>query len=417
MNPTDAFAAAPGIRVRLLSGDDGPASLRFFEVSPFCADGRYVAYTRYPYEDREPRPGDTAHVVIRTDVQTDPVAVLPTTAWDSQLGAQVQWCGSGHRLAFNVIGPHGRPQACIHDLDTNRSRLLEGPVYQASPDGMTLASADLTAIGETQRGYGVHVDSAARLPRARIPQDDGIWLTEVTTGRCRLACSIADLLASTGITPQPEEFFYCFHVMWNHRGDRLLVVVRAVTEGRQRQRRWVLTCAPHGEDAAMVVDDQLWARPGHHPNWTPDGDHILMNLTLNADSPMQLVQLPAHGGAPQVMVGGLPGSGHPRWHPRRPFILTDAYRHEPFADKEGSVPLRLLGHDGNETHLLCVPTAPRWEGLDKRWRIDPHPAWDHDRDRFAFNAAWNGTRHLFLADLTTYAWPVTEGPATVSTDQ
>ena len=63
---------------------------RFFDTSPFSPSGRYLALTRFPFEDRLPAPGDVAEVIL-VDLKTgEQRSIAETRGWGTQLGAQVQ---------------------------------------------------------------------------------------------------------------------------------------------------------------------------------------------------------------------------------------------------------------------------------------------------------------------------------------
>ncbi|MDH7570762.1 MAG: hypothetical protein QHJ73_14370, partial [Armatimonadota bacterium] len=121
---------------------------RFFDTSPFSPSGRYLALTRLPFEDRLPRPGDTAEVVL-VDLHTGESRVVAhTRGWDTQLGAQAQWGANDQQLFFNDMDTRRwRPFAVLTNPETGERRALEGTVYMASPDGRQLASPCLLRTG------------------------------------------------------------------------------------------------------------------------------------------------------------------------------------------------------------------------------------------------------------------------------
>src|SRR5210317_1814350 len=69
---------------------------RFFDTSPFSPSGRYIALTRFPFEDRLPIPGDKAEVLLVDLTTGEQHLVAETRGWDTQLGAQVQWGADDH---------------------------------------------------------------------------------------------------------------------------------------------------------------------------------------------------------------------------------------------------------------------------------------------------------------------------------
>jgi hypothetical protein len=78
---------------------------RFYDTSPFSPSGRLLAVTRFPFEDRRPKPGDTAEIVIIDLESGEHRVVAETCGWDTQLGAQAQWGADDSSLFFNDLSP------------------------------------------------------------------------------------------------------------------------------------------------------------------------------------------------------------------------------------------------------------------------------------------------------------------------
>jgi len=165
---------------------------RFFNTSPISPSGRYAALTRLPFEDKYPSPGDIAEIVI-VDLHTgEHRIVAETRGWDTQLGAQTQWGTGDNELYFNDLDPAGwQPYGVRMNPHTGETRRLEGTIYMISPDGTAAASACLRRIGATQAGYGVLVPPSHIPVNRGAPADDGVYVTDLTSGK-------ASLLISTG---------------------------------------------------------------------------------------------------------------------------------------------------------------------------------------------------------------------------
>ena len=92
------------------------------------------------------------------------------------------------------------------------------------------------------------------------------------------------------------------------------------------------------------------------------------------------------------------GSGHPSFHNNGRHIVTDVYPDQDFASSSREVPIRLVDIERQtEQHLCFVYTLgmPNANVL----RIDPHPAWSRDYTQVCFNAAPEGRRQIFVADV------------------
>ena len=388
---------------------------RFYDTSPFSPSGRYLAVTRLPTERRPPRPGELADVLV-IDLNTgETKTVAQTCGWDVQLGAQVQWGADDGSLFFNDLDvATWTPFGVRLDPISGRSTRLDGTVYMISADGQWSASPCLLRTAVTQGGYGVVV------PRRRIPRnvgaaaDDGIYLTSTATGKSRLLVSLAQIVAEAQPAFRRDRYkagdFYGFHVKWNPQGTRLLFVLRWLPRRwgpnwlfkrrRQNGLKSVITMNADGSDIRVAVPDSLWAKGGHHPNWCPDGEHLIMNLNCHSDG-LRFVKVKYDGSTLETLAPSVRGSGHPTLHPDGRHLLTDAYQNEALAFGDGTTPIRWTNVlDSRETTLVRIRTAPRGTRPTGIMRVDPHPAWDRSYRRVAFNACPDGHRRVYAADLS-----------------
>ena len=391
-----------------ITPDHGRIIHRFFDTPPFSPSGRYVGLTRLPYEDRLPAPGDVAEVAT-VDLETGELRVVAETrGWDTQVGAHVQWGADDSQLFFNDLDVQTwRAVGVKLNPETGARKELEGTVYMVSADGKWAASPSLARIGLTQPGYGVVVPPDRMPLRRGAAEDDGVYVTDTNTGRSKLLVSLREVVETAQPKLDPGEYargdFYAFHVKWNLRGDRLMLVLRWLARDRgppAQMRAQLITMRSDGSEIRVAIPASEWSKGGHHPNWCPDGEHVTMNLRLDGRE-MRLVQARYDGADLRGLVDGIVGSGHPTLHPNGRHILTDAYPHEPVAYPDGSVPIRLIDiAEREERALIRVPSVPQVTGPHQALRVDPHPAWDRDFRRIAFNAYLYGTRRVCVADLS-----------------
>jgi len=377
---------------------------RFFDTSPISPSGRYVGLTRLPAEDRMPVAGEPAEIVV-IDLATGAHEIVAVThGWDTQLGAQVQWGPSDRELWFiDMHVDRWLPfSVCLDPLSGER-REIAADLYMVSPDGTKLAAPCLRRTRRTQFGYGVIAPDEYIPVNHGAPDDDGLSVTDVATGETTLVASFAAILdAALDPADYAEGDFYGFHVKWNLQGTRLMFVVRwnpHADSSWSARRAHVITMRPDGSEIRCAIPAEVWGRGGHHPNWTPDGERVMMNLKLDGEH-MRLVWARRDGADLRPMHPDLEGSGHPSLHPDGRHVVTDEYAHGALARDDGTTPLRLLDIDtGEETRLARIRTRPDYDGDLKVLRVDPHPAWAPDWRHVCFNACPDGTRDVFVADL------------------
>ncbi|ODU68641.1 MULTISPECIES: hypothetical protein [unclassified Novosphingobium] len=422
----------PLVPVHQITDGKRPTIHRFFDSCPISPSGRYIALNEFPYQDRPPAPGDRSFVVVVDLASGEEVYRDSTAAWDTQVGAQVQWGATDAALLFNRMDeatwlPHGVQV----DFTNGTERRFEAPVYHVSRDGRFAISPDLVKIGIAQAGYGVHVPPGRVAPNSGAPADDGIFITDLERGESRLLVSLADVCAA--IAPASDTFapetnaVYGFHTKWNDQGTRIMFIVRQFPAGARKgkSRNWLVTLDADGSNIRVAVPPHVWS-DGHHPNWEPNGDRIIMNLPPASSAglfgrmrillgkigrrtglPIGRAGVPLHfrsvrfDGADLRSVSRHQGSGHPTIHPGGGHLMTDCYAYEPMAANDGTVPLRLIDLATDAVrNAVRIDTAPAYKGPRSEYRIDPHPAWDAQGHLLTFNGAVNGVRSVFVADFS-----------------
>jgi hypothetical protein len=373
---------------------------RFFDTSPLSPSGKYLALFRMPYENKSPKAGDAGDVIL-VDMQTGKERVVAQTrGWEEQLGANVQWGKSDHELLFNDVDTTTWKAYCVVlDRATGKSRHLDGTIFMASNDGSKIASYNLIKSTYAQVGYGVIIPKNLIKRNIGPVNDDGINITDVASGKTKQIVTIKEIydksIPSIAIS-NPQDFeYYCFQVKWNPQGTRLLTTVQwSPVKGGARLRS-VITMRPDGSDIHTAITPEQWAKGGHHVNWTPDGEHLSMNLNVDGKEGLELITVKYDGTDLKTVF--TPGSGHPSYHPKGlPLIVTDAYPDEPITKRNGTVPIRLLHTDTNrEEHIAEVFVS----NTNGEFRIDPHPAWDRSGRFVIFNGYVGNTRNVFVADL------------------
>ena len=301
----------------ILTSPDVSSVHRFFDTSPFSPTGRYVGITRMGIkENRFVKIGDTAEIVV-IDLWTGKTDVCAnTTAWDSQVGSHVQWGTSDRELYFNTIEQE-HPRGVVLNIFTKERRLFDCPIYQVSPNGLYSVAPDLTMIKYTQLGYGVFVPHTRASTNASAT--NGLYLTDLTTGKCRLLVSLHDIAVFAKIPPSTP--MYGFHTKWSSDGEMIMFVVRTLTPASQgllssllptqpKMARinhmfvvsiageilahvvsWGTACsllptAQYGGRVTHVVGDIAVRGDGNHPNWIPGTHNISINYRQTCDYPI-----------------------------------------------------------------------------------------------------------------------------------
>jgi hypothetical protein len=308
-----------------------------------------------------------------------------------QAGCHLQWGATDDDLYFNENGAWG-PYGVHLNLSTLKQTRLFGTVYTVNR-GYVVSPALDNII--SQYGYGV-------FPKQVKTIGCGIFLTDLNHNSTELLVSlerIIDILPEDR-RPTKDERACVFHTKLSPDTTKVLFVVNFIkASGKRRNTLFCYdreTCRLH-----VTVSDRIWSLGGHHPNWCPDSEHVIMNLRRHHKT-LTFTKIKYDGSSIERIGGRTIGSGHPTMH-KNGYILTDAYQHNKLFSKDGTVPLRWISPSGEETELCRVNTDFRTGSskiLDRMHRVDPHPAWSRDMTKIAFNGLYEGLRGVYVGDMS-----------------
>ncbi|NQX60728.1 hypothetical protein [Paenibacillus qinlingensis] len=391
----------PLVPVWCVTPNEGRVIHRFFDTSPISPSGRYIALFRLPVVERNPKPGEIGQVLL-IDLQTGKEKeVASTHGWESQLGSNVQWGPTDQDLFYNDVNPETwQPYGVKLNPFTGDKQVLAGAVFMVSPDGASVATTCPVRARRTQLGYGVMVPDERVPINDGFPMDDGLYITDTSTGRSKLLLPIGEMLMQLPEHFNKDEYMqgqsYGFQCKWNQQGTKLLFVLRWIPNDGGPRRNHVLTMNSDGSDVRLALSWRIWALGGHHINWHPDGEQITMNLNIEGEG-LRFVRMRYDGTGLCKLLNTTPGSGHPSIHPGGIYLLTDAYQEDEVAFGDGTVPIRLVDlRDGKDQMIARIETE---QPYDFTLRVDPHPAWSRSGDFVVFNGNVDGTRRVYVADL------------------
>lgn len=377
-----------------------PDSLhRFFDTSPLSPSGRFIAFTQLRRPNAMQEPGETARVIVIDLFTGKTVLRRNTPVWDLQVGCHIQWGPDDRTLYFNNMEP-GKfvPFGVKVDFQAKTGHRMAGPVYMVSPDGRMSATACLRRMRLAQAGYSVVVPNG-EIPRfSGATRQDGFFVTDLETGRERMLASMRRIVEEAGIAHtvhDKRDRLFGFHCKWNADSSRLMLVLRHRKPG-SNQRSHLITMKSDGTDIQLALPSKIWARGGHHPNWHPDGKHIVMNLA-DRDGILRFTQFRYDGTGTRILSKRVLGSGHPSISANGRFVMTDA---KPF-ERVGGGPLgrspqRLIDlRSGHEDRLALFDTANPHSD-HRLHRVDLHPAWDQNHQMVVVNTLLEGRRHVLI---------------------
>jgi hypothetical protein len=390
------------VPITQVTPDDGSYVSTYYDISSVSRSQRYLAVTKVPELNRVPKFGETVDICV-IDLQEQTIEKVYTTkAWGYQVGANLEWGPTDRYLYTNdVLDGIG---VCVEiDLETYQTKAYEGPKYNISPDGTYVVGFPLELLNVTQQGYGYpskSFENPQKLP-VGASTAEGIWKTDLKTNERTLLVSLFDV-ASKIPEPAPEKngTFYFWHTKFNNQGTKIMQVLRCMfPSGNGGRNAMVFTFDVDGGNIRFTVGaPDVWGSMGGHPNWHPDGEHLIRNILIGDTE--RFCQFRYDGTEFKVLSETLEGTGHPRIEPKGRYLMTDSYPMDSKGRQE--VAIRLIDVMADKEHILCtMPTLPRKDIMYPTLRLDGHPFWNNDYTKIFFQGAPEGKRQIFIANISS----------------
>jgi hypothetical protein len=404
--------------------DDGFYIHTFYDVCPLSPSQQFLVVTKLPYQGQAPRWGDTAEVCV-IDLENETIqTVYETKAWAFQLGAHVQWGEKSDRYLYANDIVDDTPVCVRIDLETGEARAYAGPKYDLSPDEDYVLSPDLMTMNIHQFGYAVP-DSVHGHPNTFTRADfnkEGLWKTDLRTNKKELLVGFPRFLDKVEGPPEDREYYeksilYLFHTKINRQNTRVMQVMRGLINNRGRDAS-LFTMKTDGSGLKQCLTRQKWNQKarfgggGNHPNWHPDGEHIIMNCIPRwlGYEDMLFCQFKYDGSEFKILSEQHLGSGHPSVNADSSYLIADTYPKQGWiASPKGEIPIRLIDLKTDHEQMICsiaTNVGNNWKAYKKgetgsHYKLDPHPVWSRDYRQVVFNGAPEGRRQVYIADLNS----------------
>ena len=409
--------------VRCITPEDGFYLHTFYDVCPLSPSQQFLAVTKFPYQAKTPRWGDEAEICVIDLLNETIETVYSTKGWSFQLGANVQWGNQSDRYLYANDIINDQPVCVRIDLETSEIKAYNGAKYDISPDEKYVISPNLLTMNIHQYGYAVP-DKVFGKPSSFTKQDmttEGLWKTDLESNEKKLLISLPEFVEKVRGPKEDAEYYskstnYLFHSKINRQGTRIMQVFRGLVGNKGRDAS-LFTMKPDGSDLIQSLSRNHWNQKsifgggGNHPNWHPDGEHIVMNCipTWLGYEHMHFCQFRYDGSDFKVLSKLHYGSGHPSINKDSTFLIADTYPKQKWIPSpEGELPIRLINLETDHEQMICsigTNVGNNWKAYKKgetgsHYKFDPHPVWSRDYKKIIFNGAPEGKRQVYIADVS-----------------
>jgi hypothetical protein len=365
---------------------------------PWNRSGRYIVALRTSFQDRMPKPGEAAEIVLLDTAGDYSVkAVEQTRAWNFQQGTMLYWNPQSPetQFFFNDRDPETHKVFAVL-FDTSKGRRVAEYKFPETPFG----NSGVAHSG----GYflGINYGRLARLrpvtgyPGAydwtkgvNHPDNDGLFMVDTATKQAKLIVSFRQLRdALRASHPSAEDIaLFLNHTLWNRDGDRIFLYARGNFDApRERQVDVPFTVNPEGANLTPQGLDI-----GGHPEW--EFGHRMIGANQGRQILYDTDRREVVGTLGDGTILPSPG-GDVALSPDGRFFVNGFRR-------DGLDYYAILRRaDSAYVHTRGFDVRP-WTGGDLR--CDPSPCWNRDGTQILFPAIADDpgkTRQLFLIRLS-----------------
>ena len=396
----------------------------YYNKTPWDKSGRCVLAQRVPMMDVRLTPqlrAEIGYFDLQDGDRFHPVG--DTTAWNWQMGSQLQWLdGAAQRkLIFNSrsADPSARYAgfgSTIVDIDSGERTTLPLPVYVVAPNSRYALCVDYRRLYITHETIG-YSEAGGPFDVPLLPADDGVHCMDLATGAARLIVSYRALSEFHPKASMQRAIHWVSHIEINPASSRVLLLHRwtervkdetcflhrLVTLNPDGSDMRLLECSDHplpqlAEDfdpsAVGTFDYEKSEYQISHPMWVDDESIVVWGP--HAGSIYYHLYHDRPGG--QVKVVGaevLVENGHMSFSPvNRRWLLSDTYPD----DRTHERILFLYDMQTGQRHDLGSFYAD--PNLSKENRCDLHPRWSRDGTQVCIDSVHESMRQMYVIDVS-----------------
>jgi len=391
----------------------------YYDKSPWDISGRFMLAMEVDFMDHFPKPDETAGIGIIDLMDNSFKLLAKTKAWNWQQGAMLQWIPS---LGDTIIAFNDRDQdnfiGVILDTKSGNRRLLERPIYAISPFGDYALSLNFSRLIHKAYGYSGVPDPWYDHP---CPENDGIYLMDLETGKYELVISLAELATFYKAESLESLKHWVNHLVISPDGTRFAFFHRwQMPDGTTKTR--LFTANPDGSNLRCLLNSGM----ASHFSWRNNHQILAWARKKKTVSSLQRSNIIGRSRLSKILgyirKKGIPGwvrkqvlgdgylllddqlmhvdvigqnvlteNGHPSFSPNGNCMVTDTGPNEHYHQT------LILYHwkSGTRFNIGSYKTQPDIYMKDG-CRCDLHPRWSRDGRYICFDSTHEGERQMYI---------------------
>ena len=360
----------------------------YYDLNAYHKNGKHHLANRVNFIDRLPTKDDVCELGYIDLEANEFIKFAETTAWNFQQGALLTYNKANYdEVYYNVRGGKYDYQTCIHNLKTGEKRYTERACANISPDGKYGVAVNFNRIYDFRPGYG-YSDVKDKWYDVAQPDDDGIYLVDMQTGKSKLIISIAQVLKTFPNELFPNEKFVVNHITFNTTGNRFLFLIRNfMTEECPRWSTTLITSDLEGNMYELLHNTVV-----SHYHWKNEREVLFAASVANDEFGIYLLE-DLTKNYTKYESPYFNRDIHCLYSPNQKYFVGDGYPRE-----ERLSNMYLHNLETGETEIILRDFSYNFGNTDLR--CDLHNRWNVKGDKISFDSTRNGKREIYEIDVS-----------------
>lgn len=358
----------------------------YYGINSFSKSQKYVTVLETDVKYRIPDENDTATLGL-VDLDTHEfIPVAKTSAWNFQQGCMAHWLTASpdSLIIYNDLRD-GKYVSVILNVHTKKEmKVIPYPVSAVSPNGREALCINFARMRITRPDYGYAGKGQESKTDVSFPEDDGLFLVDLETGKAKLIVSVAQVKEMVSEVPDGGlEYFN--HTLFSRDGSKIFLLARSIPNWNtisftvNRDGSEIKRCFPDG-----------WE--GSHFDWL-NGNELMVTAKYEAKQYGHVLFTVGKNNYKRLGKGLLDFDGHGTFSPDGKWMTTDTYPVEGMREQK----IELM--DMKTEAVLSLGRFHEPEEFHGGWRCDIHCRWSPKGDLIGFNSTKSGSRQVYVMKL------------------
>lgn len=390
-----AGGGLPSVQCKVRALTRGPKHhfFGYYGICPWNQSGRRLVCLESDFQDHMPSEGEAAAVGL-VDAETGQFhRVAETRAWNLQQGAMLHWnpLNPEDQIIYNDQRG-GDIASVVLNVNSGRKRLLPRAVSAVSHNGKWALSLTYGRVGRLRKvvGYGGAKDPN---PDDPAPENDGVFLMDLSSGECKLVVSIAQvykrLVREYPLLQGCHLWFN--HTVFNKNDTRFFFLARANLPPDQKRQTGMFTVNLDGSELREAIP---FDKNVSHFDWRDD-KQIIATCSLDGSGRKHVLFTDGLADYKVIGDGFLDSDGHCSFSPDGDWIATDRKRGDTMQQL-----LLIYNVRTGQKQILYSGDMQNKLYMSGDMRCDFHARWSRAGEKICFDAIEpGGTRQLHVAYL------------------